>query len=139
MVSNCQGQITAYALDTLQARGQLFVKPGDPTYNGQIIGECSRDSLYDMDVNPVKAKQLTNIRAAGTDEKVRLPPCRVFPLEEAVVYVAQDELVEVTPTCVRLRKRLLDANERDAASRRIAKSFAAEAKAAREAGKGGER
>ena len=95
LVSQSTGSITAYALDMLQARGTLFVKPGDPTYVGHIIGECSRDSLYDMDVNPVKGKKLTNVRAAGNDEAVRLAPPRLFPLEEAVVYVASDELVEV--------------------------------------------
>lgn len=95
LVSQATGAITAYALDLLQARGTLFVRPGDPTYVGHIIGECSRDSAYDMDVNPVKGKKLTNVRAAGNDEAVRLPPPRTFPLEEAIVYVASDELVEV--------------------------------------------
>jgi len=122
MVSNAPGQITAYALDALQARGQLFAAPGQQTYVGHIIGECSRDSMYDMDVNPVKAKKLTNIRAAGKDDAVSLAPPRVFSLEEAIVYVAPDELVEVTPTAVRLRKRVLDPNEREKASRALAKA-----------------
>ena len=71
MVSNGPGQITAYALDNVQSRGTLFVKPGDATYSGHIVGECSRDSVFDMDVNVVKGKKLTNIRASGTDEAVR--------------------------------------------------------------------
>ena len=123
IVANCAGQVTAYALDALQARGTLFVKPGDATYGGAVIGEASRDSLYDMEVNPVKGKKLTNIRAAGKDDAVSLAPPRAFSLEEAIVYVAPDELVEVTPTVVRLRKRLLDAGERERASRSFAKSM----------------
>ena len=71
MVSNGPGQITAYALDNVQSRGTLFVKPGDATYTGHIVGECSRDSMFDMDVNVVRGKKLTNIRASGTDEAVR--------------------------------------------------------------------
>ena len=123
VVSNCAGQVTAYALDALQARGTLFVRPGDATYGGHVIGEASRDSLYDMEVNPVKAKKLTNIRAAGKDDAVNLAPPRAFSLEEAIVYVAPDELVEVTPTVIRLRKRLLDGSERERASRSLAKSL----------------
>ena len=123
VVSNCAGQVTAYALDALQARGTLFVRPGDATYGGHVIGEASRDSLYDMEVNPVKAKKLTNIRAAGKDDAVNLAPPRAFSLEDAIVYVAPDELVEVTPTFIRLRKRLLDGSERERASRSLAKSM----------------
>jgi GTP-binding protein len=111
MCANCAGQITAYALDGLQVRGQLFVAPGDATYMGMIVGECSKEDR-DMDVNPVRAKKLTNIRSAGNDEQVRLSPPRLFSLEEAIVYVAPDELVEVTPTKLRLRKRVLDIDER---------------------------
>jgi GTP-binding protein len=123
MVSNSPGQITAYALDSLQARGQLFVKPGDQTYIGHIVGECSRESNYDLDVNPVRAKKLTNMRASGTDEAVRLPPPKIFSLEEAIVYVSPDELVEITPSSIRLRKRILDQNTREKLSRELAKQF----------------
>jgi GTP-binding protein len=121
MCSNTTGSITAYALDSLQVRGQLFVAPGTDTYMGHIIGECSKDDR-DMDVNPVKAKKLTNIRSAGNDEQVRLSPPRLFSLEEAIVYVAPDELVEVTPTKIRLRKRVLDIDERSRFAREFAKS-----------------
>jgi len=123
MVSNAAGPITAYALDGLQARGTLFVTPGSPTYVGHVIGECSRDSLYDMNVNPVRAKKLTNVRATGHDDAIRLSPPRAFSLEEAIVWVAPDELVEVTPSLVRLRKRILDESERDKASRTMAKAM----------------
>lgn len=127
LVSNTTGQITAYALDTLQARGTLFIKPGEATYGGHILGECSRDSLFDMEVNPVRAKKLTNVRASGHEDAIRLSPPKVFSLEEAIVYVAPDELVEVTPSTLRLRKRLLDPNEREKASRAFAKSMRADA------------
>lgn len=123
MVSMVAGPITAYALDALQARGFFFVSPSQQTYNGHIIGECSRDSLYDMDVNVVKGKKLTNIRAAGSDDAIRLPPPKIFSLEEAIVYVAPDELVEVTPGTLRLRKRILDPAEREKQSRSLAKSL----------------
>lgn len=128
LVSNTTGQITAYALDTLQARGTLFCKPGEQTYGGHILGECSRDSLFDMEVNPVRAKKLTNVRANGHEDAIRLSPPRIFSLEEAIVYVAPDELVEVTPATLRLRKRLLDPSEREKASRAFAKSMRADGK-----------
>lgn len=95
---------------SLEARGTLFVSPGMETYEGMIVGEHSRDS--DLDVNPVRTKELTNIRAPGKDENVRLSPPRLMSLEEAIGYVASDELIEVTPKAVRLRKRYLDANKR---------------------------
>lgn len=126
LVSNCSGQISAYALDTLQARGTLFVTPGQQTYMGHIVGESSRDSMYDMNVNPVKGKKLTNVRAVGHDEAIRLQPPRQFSLEEAIVWVAPDELVEVTPSTIRLRKRILDEGMRERASRSAAKAERAE-------------
>ena len=122
MCANCSGVITSYALDSLQVRGQLFVAPGDATYMGMIIGECSKDDK-DMDVNPVRAKKLTNIRSAGNDEQVRLSPPRLFSLEEAIVFVAPDELVEVTPTKLRLRKRVLDIDNRARFARDYAKTM----------------
>ncbi|KAK1302253.1 hypothetical protein QJS10_CPB12g01048 [Acorus calamus] len=110
LVSVGRGIITSYALMSLEARGTLFVTPGMESYDGMIIGEHSRDS--DLDVNPVRAKELTNVRAASKDENVRLSPPRLMTLEEAIGYVASDELIEVTPKAVRLRKRYLDANKR---------------------------
>ncbi|CAL5403764.1 unnamed protein product [Camellia sinensis] len=109
-VSMGHGTITAHALMSLEARGTLFVNPGMETYDGMIIGEHSRDT--DLDVNPVRNKELTNVRAAGKDENVKLSPPRLMTLEEAIGYVASDELIEVTPKSIRLRKRYLDANKR---------------------------
>ena len=88
----------------------MFVEPGERVYQGMIIGEHSRDN--DLDVNPTKTKQLTNIRAANKDEAVRLTPPRLLTLEQAIAYIDEDELVEVTPKRVRLRKRYLDPNAR---------------------------
>ncbi|XP_020574333.1 uncharacterized protein LOC110020535 [Phalaenopsis equestris] len=110
LVSVGRGIITAHALTSLEARGILFVSPGMETYDGMIVGEHSRDA--DLDVNPVRTKELTNIRAPGKDENVRLSPPRLMTLEEAIGYVASDELIEVTPKVIRLRKRYLDANKR---------------------------
>ncbi|KAJ6795232.1 putative GTP-binding protein TypA/BipA-like protein [Iris pallida] len=110
LVSVGHGLITAHALMSLEARGTLFVAPGMETYEGMIVGEHSRDT--DLDVNPVRTKELNNIRAAGKDENVRLTPPRLMTLEEAIGYVASDELIEVTPKAVRLRKRYLDATKR---------------------------
>ncbi|XP_043689348.1 50S ribosomal subunit assembly factor BipA [Telopea speciosissima] len=112
LVSMGNGTITAHALTSLEARGTLFVAPGMETYDGMIIGEHSRDT--DLDVNPVRSKELTNIRAPGKDENVKLTPPRLMTLEEAIGYVASDELIEVTPKAIRLRKRYLDANKRKA-------------------------
>ncbi|EPS59840.1 hypothetical protein M569_14965, partial [Genlisea aurea] len=116
LVSMGYGTITAHALMSLEARGILFVKPGIETYDGMIIGEHSRDS--DLDVNPVRMKELTNIRAASKDENVKLTPPRQMTLEEAIGYVASDELIEVTPNVIRLRKKYLDVNKRKAMSKK---------------------
>ncbi|GMG98550.1 hypothetical protein Nepgr_000390 [Nepenthes gracilis] len=110
LVSMGHGTITAHALMSLEARGTLFVSPGMESYDGMIIGEHSRD--MDLDVNPVRTKELTNIRAPGKDENVKLSPPRNMTLEEAIGYVASDELIEVTPKAIRLRKRYLDVNKR---------------------------
>ncbi|KAG5551994.1 hypothetical protein RHGRI_010171 [Rhododendron griersonianum] len=110
LVSMGRGTITSYALMSLEPRGTLFVIPGMEAYDGMIVGEHSRDS--DLDVNPVRAKELTNIRSAGKDDTVRLSPPRLMTLEEAIGYVASDELIEVTPKSIRLRKKYLDANKR---------------------------
>jgi GTP-binding protein len=118
LVSLEQGQAVAYALWNLEERGSLFIGPGDLVYPGMIIGEHSRPN--DLDVNPLKAKQLTNIRAAGKDDNVLLTPPVRLTLEQAIAYVADDELVEVTPRSIRLRKRQLDATERRKEARRAA-------------------
>ncbi|KAK9150305.1 hypothetical protein Syun_008614 [Stephania yunnanensis] len=112
LVSMGHGTTTAHALTSLEARGTLFVTPGTETYDGMIVGEHSRDT--DLDINPVRAKELTNVRAASKDENVKLTPPRLMTLEEAIGYVASDELIEVTPKAIRLRKRYLDANKRKA-------------------------
>ena len=125
MCSVCDGNVTSYALRDLEPRGVLFVGPGDATYQGNIIGECSKDDR-DLDVNPVKAKKLTNVRAVGKDDAISLSPPRTFSLEDAIVYCAPDELVEITPTKIRLRKRTLDAGLREKANRDLLKKLRAE-------------
>ncbi|CAN5301018.1 translational GTPase TypA [soil metagenome] len=106
LVSNGDGETAAYALWNLEERGTMFVGAGEKTYQGMIIGENAR--LDDMDVNPMKAKQLTNVRASGKDEAVRLTPPRRMTLEQAIAYIEEDELVEVTPKSIRLRKQTLN-------------------------------
>lgn len=102
LISNSGGKANGYGLFNLQERGSLFVKPGDEVYEGMVVGEHTRDN--DMVVNATKAKQLTNVRAAGSDENIILTPPRKFTLEQAIDYIADDELVEVTPNFIRLRK-----------------------------------
>jgi GTP-binding protein len=106
LVSNSDGETVAFALWNLEDRGTMFVGGGEKTYQGMIIGENSRQD--DLDVNPLKSKQLTNIRSAGKDEAVRLIPPRRPTLEQAIAYIEEDELVEVTPKSIRLRKRVLN-------------------------------
>lgn len=118
LISNAQGESVAYALWNLEERGFLFIGAQVRVYEGMIIGQHSRDN--DLEVNPLKAKQLTNIRAAGKDEAVRLTTPRELTLEQAISYINDDELLEVTPKSIRLRKRLLDANDRKRASRTAA-------------------
>ncbi|CAI5492221.1 unnamed protein product [Closterium sp. Naga37s-1] len=115
IVSMATGTITAHALSSLEARGTLFVSPGDETYDGHIIGENARDD--DMEVNPVRTKELTNIRAASKDENIRLTPPRQMSLEEAMGYVQTGELVEVTPAAIRLRKKELSSSKRKTSRR----------------------
>jgi GTP-binding protein len=106
LVSNSDGETAAYALWNLEDRGTMFVGGGEKTYQGMIIGENSRGD--DLDVNPMKAKQLTNVRASGKDEAIRLTPPRKMSLEQAIAYIEEDELVEVTPKSIRLRKQVLN-------------------------------
>ncbi len=115
LVSMENGTAVAYALWNLEERGRLFVNPQDPVYEGMIIGEHARDN--DLEVNPLKGKKLTNIRASGSDEAVRLTPPVQMSLEQAIAYIDDDELVEVTPSAFRLRKRHLDPHERKRQSR----------------------
>ncbi len=118
LVANSDGAAVAYALWNLEERGTMFIGPGTPVYRGMIIGECNRDA--DLDVNPLKAKQLTNIRTVSKDEAIRLTPPRKLSLEQAIAYIDDDELVEVTPKSIRLRKRFLDPIERKRAERAAA-------------------
>ena len=116
LISTESGVSVAYALWNLEDRGRMFIGPQEQVYVGMIIGEHARDN--DLEVNPLKGKKLTNVRASGTDEAVRLTPHIKMSLEEAIAYIDDDELVEVTPKVIRLRKRELDPNERKRASRK---------------------
>ena len=116
LVSSEQGEAVAYALWNLEDRGPMMVRPGDKVYSGMIIGEHTRGN--DLEVNPLKSKKLTNIRAAGKDDAVLLTPPIEMSLEKAIAYIAEDELVEITPRSIRLRKRWLDPHERKRRSRR---------------------
>jgi len=116
LISTEGGEAVHYALFYLQERGALFVDPGDKVYVGMILGEHSRGS--DLEINPIKEKKLTNIRAAGKDDAMLLTPPRRMSLEQAIAYIEDDELVEVTPGAVRLRKRHLDPHARKRAERR---------------------
>ena len=120
LISKVQGKALAYALFNLQDRGKLFIGHGDEVYEGMIIGMNSRDD--DMVVNPLKAKQLTNIRAAGTDENLILTKPIRMTLEQALEFIDDDELVEVTPESIRIRKKLLTENERKRARLKKSKS-----------------
>lgn len=115
LISNGIGKALGYALFNLQERGRLFLKPGDEVYEGQVVGIHARSN--DLTVNPLKAKQLTNIRAAGSDENILLTPPVVFSLEQALEFIESDELVEITPAKIRIRKRQLKETERKRASR----------------------
>ncbi|NUP72401.1 MAG: translational GTPase TypA [Gemmatimonadaceae bacterium] len=123
LVSMENGTIIAFALAALQERSTLFVSPGEPVYEGMIVGENSRPG--DMDVNPTKEKKLTNMRTTGTDENIRLEPPRELTLEGALEYIEDDELIEVTPKSIRLRKRLLAQSDRKKISREAKRERAA--------------
>jgi GTP-binding protein len=110
LIAMSTDKAVAYALDSLQQRGTLFVAPGDQCYEGMIVGQNAKAG--DLVVNVSKSKQLTNVRASGSDKGIVLAPPVVFTLEEALEYLEDDELVEVTPTSIRLRKRLLTEKER---------------------------
>jgi GTP-binding protein len=120
MVSMSGGNVNAYALNNLQERGVMFVEPGDPVYEGQIVAENSRDN--DMTVNPTATKKLSNMRTTGSDENIILKPARKMTLEQALEYIEEDELVEVTPGAIRLRKELLTENQRKRQGRKTAEA-----------------
>jgi GTP-binding protein len=115
LVADREGRVTAYALNNLQDRGELFVPPGQHVYEGMVIGENARD--VDIVVNVVREKKLTNMRASGSDDAYQLAPPRTLSLEEAIAFINEDELVEVTPTSLRLRKMLLRAEDRKRAEK----------------------
>jgi GTP-binding protein len=115
LVSMESGAAATYALFNLQPRGTLFIDPQTQVYSGMIIGEHSKEN--DLEVNPIKGKELTNMRSSGADEKQFLAPPRRLSLEDALSYIQDDELVEVTPDTIRLRKKELDSNARKKAKR----------------------
>ena len=115
LISQNHGEAVAYALWYLQDRGRMFVSPGEPLYEGMIVGIHNRDN--DLVVNPIRTKALTNVRASGNDEAIRLTPPVQLTLEYAVEFINDDELVEVTPKSIRLRKRYLLEHERKRAAR----------------------
>jgi GTP-binding protein len=110
LIADRSGKVTGYALFNLQERGEMFVAPTTEVYEGMIVGENARDS--DLNVNIVKEKKLTNMRASTADEAIRLVPPRLLNLEQAIEFIRDDELVEVTPKSIRLRKKVLKANQR---------------------------
>ncbi len=116
LISNGTGEAVAYALGPLEERGILFVGVGTPLYEGMIIGENAKPE--DLEVNPMKSKQLTNFRSTGKDDAIRLTPPKIMTLEQAIAYIDDDEMVEVTPKSIRLRKAILDPHERKKASRK---------------------
>jgi len=116
LISNSTGEAVAYALNALEDRGVLFVSPQDKVYEGMIIGENAKPD--DLEVNPLKSKQLTNFRSSGKDDAIRLTPPRIMTLEQAIAYIDDDEMVEVTPKSIRLRKAILCPHERKKASRK---------------------
>jgi GTP-binding protein len=120
LIANAEGNAVAYALWNLEERGPMFIDPGVQVYEGMLIGEHSRGN--DLDVNVLKGKQLTNIRAAGKDEAVRLTPPRRMSLEQAIAYIEEDELVEITPKSIRLRKRFLHPEDRKRARKQAAQA-----------------
>ncbi|GFR51333.1 hypothetical protein Agub_g13750, partial [Astrephomene gubernaculifera] len=118
MISLAEGKVSTYALGELQSRGTFFVTPGADVYGGMIIGEHSRED--DLDVNPVKEKKASNVRTVASDDKISLGAPRLMTLEDAIGYVAEDELIEVTPAAIRLRKEILDAGVRRTRAKRAA-------------------
>ncbi len=117
LISNCAGEAAAYALNMLEERGELFIGANAKIYEGMVIGENAKPD--DLEVNPMKSKQLTNFRSTGKDDAIRLTPPRKMTLEQAIAYIDNDEMVEVTPESIRLRKAMLDPHERKKAKRKV--------------------
>merc|ERR1712157_615178 len=115
LISNEIGKATLFALESLQARGTLFIAPGDEVYPGMVIGENNK--MRDLDVNPVRAKKADNMRTQSKDDKLYLTPPKKMTVEELIGYMSEDEMIEVTPKSVRLRKMELDAGVRERAAR----------------------
>ncbi len=110
IISDRKGKATAYALDTLQDRGRLFISPGNEVYEGMVVGESSKG--IDLEVNVTREKKLTNMRASGSDDAVKLTPVKPMTLEQALEWISDNELIEVTPQNIRLRCRELDPHKR---------------------------
>jgi GTP-binding protein len=110
LISDRAGKATGYALFNIQERGDMFIGSGEDVYEGMIVGENARDN--DLDVNIVKEKKMSNMRSSGADEAIRLVPPRLLNLEQALEFIREDELVEVTPKSIRLRKKILKMNQR---------------------------
>jgi GTP-binding protein len=117
LISNCTGEAVAYALNALEDRGELFIGSQAKIYEGMIIGENAKPD--DLEVNPMKSKQLTNFRSSGKDDAIRLTTPRKMSLEQSIAYIDDDEMVEVTPESIRLRKAILDPHERKKAKRKL--------------------
>jgi GTP-binding protein len=117
-----EGRSTTYALFELASRGSFYIAPGEEVYSGMVIGENTRQE--ELTCNPTKEKHLTNVRSVSADEKMYLPPPRKMTLEEAIGYVGDDELIEVTPARIRIRKQVLDANTRRVQAKRAAAAAA---------------
>ena len=122
LISTDKGEAVGYAIFNLQDRGTMFIGHGDKVYQGMIVGENSRDN--DLDINVLKGKKLTNVRASGTDENITLTPPRKMSLEELMSYINEDELVEVTPQSLRLRKVHLHPTDRELAAKAAKKAGA---------------
>jgi GTP-binding protein len=120
LISTDKGEAVAYAIFNLQDRGTMFIGHGDKVYQGMIVGENSRDN--DLEINVLKGKQLTNVRAAGKDDAVLLIPPRKMSMEDMMSYIKDDELVEVTPKSLRLRKKMLTPQERELAAKAAKKA-----------------
>ncbi|MFT2634839.1 translational GTPase TypA, partial [Helicobacter pylori] len=115
LISMENGEATAFSLFNIQERGTLFINPQTKVYVGMVIGEHSRDN--DLDVNPIKSKHLTNMRASGSDDAIKLTPPRTMVLERALEWIEEDEILEVTPLNLRIRKKILDPNMRKRAKK----------------------
>jgi GTP-binding protein len=116
MVTLEAGTVTAYALDGLYDRGIFFIEPGEQVYEGQVVGEHCKDS--DIPINPTRMKQLTNMRASGKDDSAKIRPARKMSLEATMEYIQEDELVEITPKSIRIRKRYLKESDRKRSARK---------------------